>query len=479
MGMAPGGMPMPFARGREVAMARGLDFDLHIDIDRARVRQSVESSIRRAIAEGRLVAGTRLPSARTLAAALGVARNTVASAYAQLTAEGWLVAARGAGSRVAPRPARPSSRNRERPERPRHDLRPGYPNVALFPRRDWLAAARTALVDAPPDVFEFPDPQGLFELRDEVAAYVGRVRGVRASADQVVICSGAINAIALMCSVLQARGARQAAVESYCWWYAVNVARAAGLRIVAVPVDDEGLRVGDLAASGPADAVLVTPTHQFPTGATLSSVRREDLLTWAKESDSLVIEDDYDGEFWYDGLPMSALQPEAPERVVYVGTVSKSLTPALRIAWLVLPDDMVEEVVLHKTLVGTQASALDQRTLAQFIRSGRYDHHVRRCRLAYRRRRDHLIAELAARAPDATLEAVSGGLHAVIRLPDGMTEEDALARAAERGLAFEVLSRFHAGATSQPESIVVGFGAALDHGFRAAVAALIDLLAGR
>lgn len=452
--------------------------DLHLELRTTGPggrRAALTGSLRDAVRTGRLAPGTRLPSYRSLAADLGIARNTVADAYAELVAEGWLTARQGSGTRVASR-ARPLRAERERPPTPArtppgpaHNLLQGRPDAASFPRADWLACARRALTAAPNEAFGPGDPQGRPELRNALAEYLARARGVRTSAERIVICSGFAHALRLLTRLAAVRAGGTLAVESYGLPFHRDILDEAGLRTLPLPVDEDGARTQDLAGAG-AGAVLLTPAHQFPTGGPLCAERRAAAVDWARGTAGLVLEDDYDGEFRYDRRPVGAVQGLAPERVVHVGSVSKSLSPALRLGWMVLPDHLVDPVLAVKGEREGWAGAPDQLTLAEFLASGAYDHHVRRMRTRYRRRRDRLVAVLAQRAPHIRVTGIAAGLHAVLRLPPG-TEGSALRAAAWQGLAVDGLSGYrHPHCPTPPyDGLVVGYAAPPDHAFPAAL----------
>ncbi|WP_335941285.1 aminotransferase-like domain-containing protein, partial [Streptomyces sp. PTD5-9] len=297
--------------------------DLHLETKGSGgLRAGLMDALREAVRTGRLSPGTRLPSSRSLAADLGIARNTVADAYAELVAEGWLTARQGSGTRVAPRaqPRRAAGRAAPlRPARPRpaYDLMPGSPDVSTFPRADWLKASRRALTAAPNDAFGYGDPRGRLELRTALAGYLARARGVYADPERIVICAGFVQALKLMGEVLHRRRVREAAVESYGLDVHWRLLTDAGLRLPCLPVDGSGARTGDLAGMRGVGAVLLTPAHQFPTGAPLHPDRRAEVVDWARRTGGLVLEDDYDGEFRYDRQPVGALQGLDPERVVH------------------------------------------------------------------------------------------------------------------------------------------------------------------
>lgn len=297
---------------------------------------------------------------------------------------------------------------------------------------------------------------------------------MRVAPERIVVCSGFTQALALLCRVLAGRGATTLATEAYGLHSNYEIVADQGLRARALAVDGHGAVVDDI---GDADAVLVTPAHQFPLGPPLSPFRRSKLVAWAAATGGLVIEDDYDGEFRYDRQPIGALQALAPGHVVYVGTSSKTLAPGLRLGWMVLPSPLVDEVLAAKMLADRQTGSLDQLVVADLIASGAYDRHIRRSRLTYRRRCDRLAAELARRAPRVKVAGVAAGLHAVIELPEGTTEEEIVARAAGRGLAVQGLGYFR-GPTRQPHppALVVGYATPPDHAFTGAIARLCAVL---
>ena len=447
--------------------------DLHLELHGNRVRAGLETALRDAVQTGRLAPGTRLPSSRALAADLGIARNSVAEAYGQLVAEGWLTAKQGSGTRVAD-PAAPAltpAATQSPPAigRVRYNLRPGSPDLSAFPRSWWLTAARKALSAAPSQALGYGDPRGLPELRTVLSGYLARARGVRASPDRIVVCTGFTQGLALLCQVLPGTGVTRIAVEEYGQPGPVRTLAAAGLAPAMLSVDDRGA-VLDQAPD--AEAMLLTPAHQFPLGAVLSPQRRADAARWAAGTGGLIIEDDYDGEFRYDRQPVGALQALAPEHVVYVGTASKTLAPGLRLGWLVLPARLVGAVTDAKAMADGQTSSLEQLTLAEFIASGAYDRHVRRERLDYRRRRDRLIDALARHVPDVRLTGIAAGLHAVVELPAGRSERQVVARAAARGVAIEGLGEYALGDHTRGPALVIGYASPPSHAYTTALARL-------
>ncbi|MEH0469510.1 PLP-dependent aminotransferase family protein [Streptomyces sp. B21-097] len=464
-----------------VDSAERIGADLHLEPTGAGGRRAaVIRALRESVRSGRLAPGTRLPPYRSLAADLGVARNTVADAYAELVAEGWLTARQGSGTRVADRaaplrhaegsPVRAPARARG----PLHDLMQGTPDASSFPRTAWLASYRRALQQAPNEVFGPGDPAGRRELREALTEYLARARGVRTEPGRIVICSGFAHALRLLFAPGGAVLRGPLAMEAYGLGFHRELLAAAGVRTTALPLDEDGARVDRL---GRERAVLLTPAHQFPTGGPLHASRRTAVVDWARARGGVLVEDDYDGEFRYDRRPVGAVQGLDPERVIYIGSVSKSLSPAVRLGWMVLPERYVDGVLAVKGEREAWASVLDQLSLADLISSGAYDRHVRRMRQRYRARRDRLVEALAARAPHVEVTGVAAGLHAVLRLPPG-TERSALGAAAEQGVALDGLAAFRHPATDMAvqDGLVVGYATPSEHAYGAALDALCRAL---
>ncbi|HEX5781048.1 MAG TPA: PLP-dependent aminotransferase family protein [Solirubrobacteraceae bacterium] len=442
--------------------------ELQVQLAGRRLRAGLEDELREAVREGRLATGSRLPSSRTLAVDLGVARNTVAEAYAQLVAEGWLEARHGAGTWVAERrDAGLLDRAVEQPEPiARFDLRPGVPDLGAFPRAAWLTAARRALAVAADETLGYGDPRGLPALREQLAAYLARVRRVAVQPSGIGVCAGFGEALRLLCAVLLQRGGRSVAVEGFGHRLHRELIAAGGLEVVPIGVDDPGAVVGDLGGEA---AVVLTPAHQFPLGVPLVPARRRDVVAWAADTGSLVLEDDYDGEFRYDRQAVGAMQALAPAHVVYAGTAAKSLVPGLRLAWLVPPPALLDELVEAKRAMGAFPAVFEQLTLAEFLASGAFDRQVRRARIAYRRRRDRLLRQLASRGIEVS--GIAAGLHVLAHLAE-RDEREVIERAAERGLALEGLGAYAAPGHSGPPALVIGYGRPPEHAYTAALARL-------
>jgi GntR family transcriptional regulator/MocR family aminotransferase len=419
----------------------------------------IEDQLRAAIRDGTLKPGARVPSTRDLARQLGVSRRIAVDAYAQLAAEGFLTlrqgarphvsgaAASGPGAATAPEPA---------PAAFRYDFRPSVPDVSAFPRAAWARALRTALAEVTDAELAYSDPRGAPVLRAALAEYLGRVRGVVAAPGRVLITSGYTQGLDVVLHALAARGARTLAVEDPSDPEAEWSATRAGLGSVRVPVDDQGVRVDALAATD-ADAVVLTPAHQHPTGVVLSSARRAELVAWLRERGATAIEDDYDAEYRYDRAAVGALQGLEPERVVYAGSASKTLAPALRLGWLVLPAGLVDPVAHQKLLADRGTARIEQHALADLLARGELDRHLRRMRIRYRARRDALVAALADELPEARVRGIAAGLHATVELGPEDDEAAILAEARRRRLGLMGLGEVRAGEASGPATLLLGY----------------------
>ena len=384
--------------------------------------QRLQAALRGAVRSGRLAPGAQLPSTRALAGDLGVSRRVVVEAYAQLTAEGWLRARQGAGTRVAARGGLPADVPAPAPPpepvgRLPYDFFPGAPDLASFPRMLWLRALRDVLRSAPHDVLHYPDLAGAPELRAALAAHLARARGVATTPERVLVTSGARQGLALLGRALARRGVEQVAIEWPTLPLHAEILEASGLQVVHVPVDAGGIAVDRLAATG-AGAALVTPAHQAPRGVALTAERRAALVAWAQAGGRLILEDDYDAEFRYDRAPLGAVQALAPEHVAYLGSASKTLAPGLRLGWLALPAGLVEALRREKQLDDGGCPALDQLALARLLDTAAYDRVVRAARRRNRARRDALVSALAAALPGVRVEGLAAGLHAIARLPE-------------------------------------------------------------
>ncbi len=448
--------PRPSLPRRAGGCFRG-SVELHLTLDRSAGHLAVQlaAALRGAVRDGRLAPGSRLPSTRDLADALAVSRGVAVTAYEQLVAEGFVVSRQGDGTRVAslppePPPSVPRGEAHRRALRLAagteagpasvpgiaYDLRPGKPDLGSFPRERWGATLREVLRDLPHAAFDYPDPAGVPELRAVLAEHLARVRAAVTTPDTVVVTAGVAQMLATLPGVLVEEGHRFLAVEDPVSPHQLPMIRATGAELIGVPVDEEGIDVAALARTG-ARAVLVTPAHQFPTGVVLSPSRRAALIAWARDVDAVIIEDDYDGDFRYDREPVGCLQGLAPERVVLAGSVSKALSPALRLGWAVAPPWLAVRLRAARALQDLGSPVLDQYVLARLVANGAYSRHLRVTRRRYRDRRDAFVSALEDHLPQVRVLGVSAGLHVFVELPETCDEASVVARAAALGVAVD------------------------------------------
>lgn len=438
----------PVGPGLLVALDRGGETPLH---------EQIERSIREDIRGGRLAAGIRLPSTRSLAAELGISRGVVSEAYGQLAAEGYLLASQGAPTRVAHTVRAPAPAEAIPSLLPNFTYRldPGLPDLAGFPRDRWLRSLRAAWRQAPIDAVDYPDPRGVPALRETLAEYLGRVRGAAADPEQLIVCTGFAQGLSLIARWLRGRGVERVALEDPGWHAHRLIVEQAGLEVVPVAVDHEGLRVDELEGTDAA-AVVVTPAHQFPTGRVLSSERRTALIEWAERGERLIVEDDFDAELRYDRTRVGALQGLAPERVAYIGSASKRLVPGMRLGWMLAPSWLGWPLISVKAIEDRGSEAIGQLALQDFISRGELDRHLRRMRSHYQRRREALLEALARHLPQARVEEGAAGLFELAMLPVGVDEAGLVAAAASRGVGLEGLA-LHRFKPAGPPGLVLGF----------------------
>lgn len=391
-------------------------------------RRQLEGALRVAIRSGRLGPGSVLPPSRDLADQLGVSRGVVVDSYSQLASEGYLTAKRGSATRVALLPASgtpPARRQVSAPDQFRYDLRPGQADYSAFPRARWKASLVRALRELPDRRLGYASHRGVAELRNAIAGYLARVRGVVVEPGHVVVCCAASQALTVLWQALRKQGGRRVAVEDPGWRWQRYTAEHAGLEAVPVRVDADGLVVADLAAAG-VDAVVMTPAHQYPTGVVMTAPRRAALITWARERGALIVEDDYDVEYRFGREPVASLQGLAPDLVAFVGTASKTLAPALRLAWMVPPS--------------------------------------------------HLIDALAAHLPEVRISGTAAGLHLLAWLPDGTDEHATAMRARSAGVGLHELHRHCTAQASWPPAFLLGFALPSESDLRAAAKLLAEAI---
>ncbi len=441
------------AKRRAVVTIGALGLDRGVGVP---LHRQLYEGLREAILSGRLRPGARLPSTRALAADLGASRNTVLAAFGQLLAEGYVEGRVGAGTTVASTlpetllRAHPEARAAERPgRRPRlsrrgallvgtraalargavaaRPFRPGLPGLELFPFDLWTRLVARRWRRVPRQLLDYGDPAGYAPLRDAIAAYLREARAVRCEAGQVIVVTGAQQAVDLAARVLLDPG-DTAWVEDPGYPGARGALVAAGIRLAPVPVDGEGLDVGRGARQAPhARLVYVTPSHQYPLGVTMSLHRRLALLEWASRSGAWILEDDYDSEYRYGGRPLAALQGlDTAGRVIYVGTFSKVLFPSLRLGYLVVPPELVDAFVAARALADRHSPSVTQAALADFIDGGHFARHVRRTRALYAERQAALVRAVR-RALRGLLDVTpaEAGMHLLGWLPAGVDDRAA------------------------------------------------------
>jgi GntR family transcriptional regulator/MocR family aminotransferase len=460
------------------------------------LRQQLEHGLRSAIQQRRLVAGTRLPPTRVLAAELGVSRSVIVETYANLTADGYLEARQGAGTRVRhdAQHAKPRSKREktrfdrasffERSRQPAPLGPPGIrmigglPDPTLFPRSRWVRHYRDALAELPDPELTYPSTLGAEPLREALAAYLGRVRGVCTATDRMLVCTGYTQGVTLIARALHRAGARRVAVEDPCFGLHRRSIAMTGIEPVPIRTDDQGLDPAALEHQD-VDAVLVAPAHSYPTGGTLDTERRAALIDWAERRGALIVEDDYDAEFRYDRMPVGALQGLAPDRVIYIGGASKTVSPALRLGWMAVPASLVRPLEREKRFDDMGSPLFEQLAFARFIDSGDFARFLRRVRPIYRRRRDATIAALEQFIPEARWQGAAAGLHLWVELPPEVDENELSIAAFDRGTLLEAAAWHWARPGAAPPSIVLGYGsvneATIRLGIQLIAAAIDDL----
>ena len=493
------------ATSSERSITAGSDF-LHLAIADAAPGGRADwltDRLRQAIADGRVPVGDRLPPTRVLAADLGVSRGVVTEAYQRLAEEGHVTGRGRAGTVVVavPSPSSPASPTAApaaapppaalfppapgsdifdavRAARATIDLTPGVPDLTAFPRADWLRAERTVLRDLAAADFGYGDPCGTPALRQAVAAWLARNRGITVDPVEVIIVTGVSQALGLLAQALGATGIDRIAVEDPGSLGVRQHLNNWRMDTPPVTVDGAGLRVDELVASG-VPAVMLTPAHQFPTGVVLDGDRRRQLVDWARAG-GLIIEDDYDAEHRYDRPPVPALRGLLPDQVCYAGSMSKLLAPALRIGWLLVPTRLREAVVAAKRNADLGNAVLPQLVLAELMTSGALERQLRLLRRRHIRRRDAMIAALARQVPTATVHGAAAGLHLMITLDGALADTDLAAATLARGVKVQPLS-WHRQRPYRP-GLVLGYAARtateIDHGVAEIAAALRHLPRG-
>lgn len=456
----------------------GSDLNLPLMLDRAGrfpLQQQLCEQLRRAILDGRLASGTRLPSTRALAQALGVSRTVTSSAFDELVAEGYLEGRRGSGTYVgsdlpslppprlpvpdvAPRWLRtaPGAAHEEPPTPRSIAFRLGMPSMSSLAPRVWREAWRAVTSRLPPESYGALD--GDPALRTALALYLGRSRGLACTPEDILITAGATHALDLIARACLTPG-DTVGFEEPGYPAARHILQARGAHIMPVPLDDDGMRVDHLPHGALAPPlVYTTPSHQYPLATRLSVSRRITLLTWAQLNDSLIMEDDYDSEFRFDASPLPALASlDSAGRVAYIGTFSKVLTPALRVGYLVAPPLLRQRIAQLQDLTDEYVSWPLQQMLAAFISHGHLDRHIRRMRQQYAQKRQAIAQALAPIAHLAQLRGLEAGLHAYLELRPDLNARSVAQLARTRGVLATVLDSYYLG-TPDRSGLLLGYG---------------------
>lgn len=457
-------------------------FDLFLGVDRScatPLSRQIEDQLRAAIRSRKLHPGRELPSTRALARDLSVSRGVVVRAYTQLAAEGYLELRRGAAPLVRePRTGSPAAAATRRPDafKVRYDLRPHLPEASLFPRHAWLRSLRHAVTTAGNADLSYTDPHGLEQLRTEVSAYLGRARGVAAELDQIIITAGCTHSLNLIFRMLARNGAGRVGLENPSDVLVHTIAEGAGLTPVGVSLDRDGILVGELGAAA-VRAVVVSAGHQFPTGSVLARERQAALVRWADTAGTLIIEDEYDAALRPDWTPISARDGLPRDRVVYLGSTGKTLSPAVRLGWAVLPKALATVFAEEVVSSVLQIPAIEQLAFADFLRRGEFDRHLRQLRIVFRQRRAAFAAAFERALPDVRVRDAAAGLNMVIELPSVELEQAALRQAGSRGIKVETLSRHTLPGYKGSAGLLLGMGGLPDGAISHVVEELAQTLA--
>lgn len=462
---------------------------LWLPVDRSlptSLTNQVYDQLRQRILRHELIEGERLPSSRELASSIGVSRNIVLEVYDRLVAEGYLEVRPQSGTYVAAgthfaamnieQPAGQAMAPAASPDAPAHtiDFRAAHPAADYFPRAIWGRLAREVCLHTPERAFGYASPEGTSELRAVLARYLQQARGVRCLPEQIVITSGATQALHLITELLSRDKSARIVVEDPVTDEMRTIFTYAGAELLPVPVDDKGILPDQLPAADKPDFVFVIPSHQFPLGGTLPIQRRIQLIEYARRMDCCIVEDDYDSEFTYEGVPVHSLQGLDPDRVVYVGTFSKILSPSLRIGYAVLPSRFVEDYRRLKWFADRHTSTLEQLILARFMEEGYFDRHIRRMRKIYRKRRETLVSSLRRHLPEARILGESAGMHLVVEVPGVRFTEDVISRIHAAGVQVYAVEHYAMIRGHHENRIVMGYGGLTAE----AIADGVKLLAG-
>jgi GntR family transcriptional regulator / MocR family aminotransferase len=388
--------------------------------------QQVYEQLRQYILNGDLKMNEKLPSTRELANSLGISRNIILEVYEQLGAEGYLIVRPRSGTFVAPgslflnsKPHLQVKQSERLTEDPQDmiDFKAATPAMDHFPRKIWGRLAKDVCDDSPDTIFGYQSAEGILALREEISRYIYRTRGVVSEPHQVMITSGATQALSLITELLINKN-NFVAVEDPVTDEMRTIFSYAGAILCPIPVDDKGINPDGLSKENPPAFIFVLPSHQFPMGVTLTIQRRIQLIEYARQHNCYIVEDDYDSEFTYEGTPVHSVQGLDPGKVIYVGTFSKILSPGLRIGYVVLPEELIEHYKKMKWYTDRHHSSLEQLILTKFMKEGHFDRHIRKMKRIYKQRREALVKSLKSQFPDCVILGHAAGMHLVVEIPN-------------------------------------------------------------
>jgi GntR family transcriptional regulator/MocR family aminotransferase len=447
----------------------GANLILPIALDRRSatpLSRQLQTGLRDLIARGGLPAGALLPPSRRLAPELGVSRNVVLDAYAQLRHEGLLTARRGEGTRVSAKSRRRSPAKQQ--ARWRLDLHPDITDLSAFPRAAWGRAVAGALHDLPDRALGYRSARGIHELRVELAAYLARTRGVVAEPESIVVCEGLMSAVGLIREALELK---RIAVPRVAYPSLASALRRSGPPTTWLDVDGDGAVFTKL-PRGPGCAALVEPAHHYPLGMPITPERVEILLAWASERRGLILESDANADLHHSGPGPRALQGRLPDSCLLIGSVSRVLAPGLRLGWIVAPPALATTLARHKAGTEPASPVIDQMAFARFLADGELDRHLRRLRSGYRRRAKAFSAALEAELPQCSVTAPASGFHVIIELPDAVQEQAVVGAAAQSRVRLSGLGEHVLHGPPLPPGLLAGYGALPEPSARRAASAI-------
>ncbi|MCV9885080.1 MocR-like pyridoxine biosynthesis transcription factor PdxR [Metabacillus halosaccharovorans] len=428
--------------------------------------QQVYEQLRQHILNGDLKTNEKLPSTRELADLLGVSRNICLDVYDQLAAEGYLIIRPKSGSFVAPGSLFQNNKvnqqinNKEQfSEDPQDmiDFKAATPAMDHFPRKIWGRLAKDVCEGSPETIFGYQSAEGILSLREEISRYIFRTRGVRSEPHQVIITSGATQALFLLTELL-IQNNKLVAVEDPVTDEMRTIFSYAGASLCPIPVDDKGINPDGLSQENPPAFIFILPSHQFPMGVTLTIQRRIQLIHYARQHNCYIVEDDYDSEFTYEGTPVHSVQGLDPEKVIYVGTFSKILSPGLRIGYVVLPQDLIEPFKKMKWYTDRHHSSLEQLILTRFMNEGHFDRHIRKMKRIYKQRREALVNSLKSQFPDCVILGHAAGMHLVVEIPQVDYHQSLMNWIQKYGVKIYSVDQYSLVKNTHRNKVVLGYG---------------------